>query len=157
MATVHQQSDNSLPDNMSILRRTLHYIAWLILAMILSACVQIPVQETLSAQPSATQFPTSTSTPIPQPSVTPTIQPTALPMDEPLFRDSQGWYSLKIPQGWKPTGRPGAFSGADGFFETGYLPNQMFVPNSLDVCQWLANIETKRTYWVSLDFRPDFM
>jgi hypothetical protein len=140
---------------MKILRRNLHHIAWFILALILSACAQMPVQDTRPAQPSAVPFPTSTSTPISQPTLTPTTQPTALPMNEPLFQDPMGWYSFKIPRRWKPTGSPGAFSGSDGFVETGYLPERMFMPNSLDVCQWLANIETKQTYWISLDLRPD--
>jgi hypothetical protein len=141
---------------MNILQRTLHHMAWFILALILSSCVPTPAQITLPTQPSATLFPTSTSTPIPQLTLTPTPLPTPLATDVPLFIDSQGWYSLKIPRGWKPTGSPGAFKGEGGFLETGYLSDRMFMQRSLNVCEWLANIETKQTYWVSITERPNW-
>jgi hypothetical protein len=141
---------------MNILRRTLHRMAWFILAMNLSACSQMPAQATLSEQASATPFPTSTTTQIPKPTFTPSPQPTHLPTDEPLFYDPQGWYSLKIPRGWKTTGSPGAFKGDDGYVETGYLPEQRFMPTSMDICQWQANIETKQIYWMTITERPNW-
>ncbi len=119
---------------------------WFMLALLLSSCMPMPAQVILQVQHSTMQFPTTTFTATPQPTVTPTVQPTTLPMDEPLFYDPLGWYSLKIPRGWKSTGNPGSFKGDDGFMETGYLSEQRFMPTSMDICQWQANIVTKQIY-----------
>jgi len=137
---------------MSKMKRNIQIAGWFILAMMLSSCVQMATTETRTAQP-------STPTPLtPTPraysiTVTPTFLapfvPIATKPNEQVYIDPEGWYSVNIPAEWKSTDSPNSFSGESGFFETGYLPEMMFMQHPLDVCQWLANIDSKSTYSVS--------
>jgi hypothetical protein len=63
------------------------------------------------------------------------------------YVDPNGWFSVDIPVGWKSKSM-NVFSGKDGFFETGYMPEMTFMQSSVNVCQWLANIESKSVYSV---------
>jgi hypothetical protein len=79
------------------------------------------------------------------------IPPTA-GSDEQVYIDQEGWFSVKLPKDWQAGNVPGSFSGEDGFFEIGYLPELMYVGHRLDACQWYANILTKDIYsmsWIS--------
>ncbi|PKN95160.1 MAG: hypothetical protein CVU44_00300 [Chloroflexi bacterium HGW-Chloroflexi-6] len=69
--------------------------------------------------------------------------------DERVYLDPQGWYSFNFPVAWQQEDATASYRGDDGFFETGYLPEMMFMGNNLNVCQWLANISTKGLYSVS--------
>ncbi len=81
----------------------------------------------------------------------PTAQLTPTPEhSEHIYTDPEGWYMLDIPAGWQPTNKPNTFEGKDGFFQTGYLPEMMFMRQAMNVCHWLANIDTKNEYAVSL-------
>jgi len=94
-----------------------------------------------------------TSTPFPKLTAThelsPSNNPQATKTDEHIYIDPEGWYAVNIPGDWRPGQTPNSFSSDDGFFETGYLLEMMYVEHRLDVCQWLANIDTKNTYSVS--------
>jgi len=87
----------------------------------------------------------TTTTPIPAPALSPVpTQP-----DEQVYIDPNGWYSVAFPAKWKKS-ESSSYVGSDGFFETGYLPDLGFVPDKLTVCEWLANIQTKNLYTISL-------
>ena len=60
-----------------------------------------------------------------------------------IYTDPEGRYTITFPADWKPTDKPNSFSGKDGFFETGYLPDMGYVTSNLTVLTWLANIEYK--------------
>ncbi|MGB2954589.1 MAG: hypothetical protein WBB64_01340 [Anaerolineales bacterium] len=79
-----------------------------------------------------------------------TFVPAATKANERVYIYPDGWYSVSIPVDWQAEDCPNSFGGEDGFFQTGFLPEMMFMRSPLDVCQWLANIETKDTYYVSL-------
>jgi hypothetical protein len=73
---------------------------------------------------------------------TPTGQ--TLPAPSPaeiVYRDPQGWYTISPPAGWSRSDEAGRFEGEDGFVETGYLPEMGYLGSTVDVCQWLANID----------------
>jgi hypothetical protein len=76
------------------------------------------------------------------------IPPTAGP-DEQLYIDPEGWFSVNIPAGWQTGENRGSFAGEDGFFDTGYLPEMMFMDHHLEVCQWLANVDNEEVYAIS--------
>jgi len=76
-------------------------------------------------------------------------------INEQVYIDPAGWYSVSVPGEWQEIEQQNAFFGADGFFETGYLPEMMFIQHVGDVCQWIANISTPNTYSVSLAGLPN--
>lgn len=131
-------------------------ISWFILIMVLSSCAQIPSSE--SVTPTA-KFPVelpftptltvSIPTAYPILTNTSTAVPVATVPSKRLYTDPGNWYSLSIPIEWKATNNPNAFSGNNGFFETGYLPEMAFMPHEMNVCQWLANIDSQATYSIS--------
>gem|GEM_PF-1332467 len=93
----------------------------------------------------------------PRPSSTPSIEtqlalitptdisnPTAVPtpaLDQQVYTDPNGWYSVFFPSDMEPTDKPNVFSHMGDFFETGYLPELGYMSNVINVCAWLANIE----------------
>ncbi len=128
---------------------------WLLLLVLFSACNRedgaILSPTALSPSVATVAF---TETPVLQTAVSPspfpasTITPTTTPSAH-IYTDPEGWYLLDIPAGWQPTDEPNSFAGNDGFFQTGYLPEMMFMSNVMNVCQWLANIDTQNSYEVS--------
>ena len=60
-----------------------------------------------------------------------------------IYTDPERRYAITFPADWKPTDKPNSFSGEDGFFETGYMPEMGYVTSDLTVLTWLANIESK--------------
>jgi hypothetical protein len=120
-------------------------VGWFFLLIVLCSCNQ-------AALPSATPLPTPRITPSlsgaavgATPTLVPSFAPTAPRPTESLYSDPQGWYSIRIPSEWQNT----AGSAKDGSFETGYLPEMMFMRSEMDVCQWLANITIPNTYSIS--------
>lgn len=79
---------------------------------------------------------------------------TATQINKQVYVDPAGWYSVSVPGEWQDMDQQNAFFGSDGFFETGYLPEMMVIQNVVDVCQWIANIDTQNTYSVSLADLP---
>ena len=63
-------------------------------------------------------------------------------IEEQLYIDPEGWFSVKIPAEWKGMKDVNGFTGESGFFETGNLPEMGYMPGALNVCVWLANINT---------------
>jgi hypothetical protein len=132
----------------------------LVLLILLEATLLVGCASSIStpeSQPTKTLFPTETPQSTPSivwfpPTATPTVLPTfglnATQPDEQIYMDPEGWYSVSIPAEWQETDYATSFIGDDGFFETGYLPELMFMSQPLGVCQWLANIETKDQYSV---------
>jgi hypothetical protein len=94
-----------------------------------------------------------TLTPVPlTPTYATAIVPSTVQPDNQLYLDPAGWYSLEFPADWQLTEK-NAFAGTNGFFESGYLPNMGYMRNALQVCQWLANVDTKGIYsvaWVDM-------
>jgi len=150
-------------------KRNIQITIWLFLLVLLSSCGQTTTPTILTGLTS-----TPTGSPIPESALTPTISPlqqtttpTAYPIltntltpvpsfipvatkfNEQVYLDPEGWYSVNIPVDWQAEDSPNSLGGEDGFFQTGFLPGMMFMRSPLDVCQWLANIETKDTYYVS--------
>ncbi len=78
------------------------------------------------------------------------VDTTILPSNGNTYLDPAGWYTIALPSEWKIADGSDSYIGTDGFFETGYLSEMMFMPHVLGVCQWLANIETTNTYAISL-------
>lgn len=132
--------------------KPLQRVACFFLLVALSSChptISLPTQQMISSQngaiPTTLAIPLKTVTPTPVPSLVPVIPQST----ENLYIDPQGWYSIRIPSEWQSTARPTAYIGKDGSFETGYLPEMMFMRGEMDVCQWLANITTRNTYSIS--------
>jgi hypothetical protein len=137
---------------------------WLILATLLSSCLQAPIAETSVVIKPSTTFaleniqtpqptiaPSLTCTSIPTLSINPTITvaPTNIPSlfsqralknDEQIYIDPEGWFSVYIPADWESGETPGAFYGEDGFVEIGYLPELGFISRRRHALIWLANI-----------------
>ena len=136
------------------------FIMTLILASCISPSPSLPassslIPDTIETESSLQiQTTTPTSYIMPTGTLTPEsmfVPPTAGP-DEQVYIDPRGWFSVKIPADWQAGDTPGSFRGEGGFFETGYLPEVMYVGHRLDACQWLANIDQKNTYsmsWIS--------
>lgn len=134
----------------------------LILMLLFASCTQFSPTESMVVN-NSTIIVTSTktqssqlTTPIP-PINTPTpysvststgtsISPVATKPDEQVYIDPDGWYSVFIPADWKNNEIEGSFSGENGFFETGYLPEMMYMQHPANICHWLANIDSKSTY-----------
>lgn len=123
-------------------KRHIRMLLWPIL--LLSGCGQA-----MTATPLSEQQPVPSASSAPIGSLTPagSLAPAATQADQQVYVDPQGWYTISIPAAWEANGS--SFVGDDGFFETSYLPEKMYMPRVLDVCQWLANVETKATYFVS--------
>lgn len=128
----------------------------LFLLVLLVSC--IPAKTEVKTHPSlipSLSSPSVTSTP--NPSRTSTLSPTTtlekLIIKTPtqpeyqVFIDPEGWFSFSYPTRWIKKS-DWSYLGTDGFFEIGYLPEYSFYPNALTVCEWLANINTKRLYTV---------
>ncbi len=137
-----------------------HSIGLLLLALLLSSCkredamptvsptVQMYTATTLSV-PVVVETAVFTTTPLPL-TPAPTAQLTLTPeRNEHIYTDPEGWYTFDIPAGWQPADEPNTFEGEDGFFQTGYLPEMMFMRQAMNVCHWLANVDTKNEYAVS--------
>ncbi len=60
-----------------------------------------------------------------------------------VYIDPEGWYLIYFPDDMKPKDKPNLFSGKNGFFETGYLPELGYMSRAINVCAWLANVESK--------------
>jgi hypothetical protein len=119
--------------------------------LLLSGCTQAMTATPLSEQP-----PVPSVSSAPMGSLTPagSLAPAATQANQQVYVDPQGWYTIRIPAAWEASGS--SFVGVDGFFETGYFPEKMYMPRVLDVCQWLANIEEKDTFSVSwMGTRPN--
>lgn len=134
-----------------IMRRIIQTGGWFILAAILSSCA-------LATNIAPTQSATMATIPQIPSNSTLTITPSYFPPiannpHQQVYIDPDGWFSINIPAEWKPKG-VNLFSGEDGFFETRYLPEMMFMQHATDVCQWLANIVTKSMYFISLNDKP---
>jgi len=95
--------------------------------------------------------PTFTASPYPPGTLTPQSPPvlSTSHANEQLYIYPEGWYSVRIPADWQAMDHPNKFSGIDGFFETEYLPEMMFIDQDVDICQWIANISTRNTYSMS--------
>ena len=152
------------------MRQNIQVLSWFLLGLVMSSCgrreaASAESTKLLSFTPAITQstmiatYPNpQTSTPVAYPdsnlavTFTPTTQPApvATQINEQVYVDPEGWYAVNFPREWQDTGLPNAFVGEDGFFETGYLSEMMFVQHKMDVCQWIANIDTKNTYSVQL-------
>jgi len=135
--------------------------------LLMSICIMITIslcscdlQKTRSFSTTSSTSPTRSTTPgsekitaspVPTGSLTPlpSFIPSTPASDEQVYLDPEGWYSVNIPADWQNRGNPNIFSGENGFFETGYLPEMMFIDYYLVICQWMANISTKNTYSVS--------
>ena len=129
----------------------------LLLLMVLVSCTLTEYEIAPFPTPSLLPVAPSLTAPPVHPIVTPALLVTAtlatppFPVptqpDEQVYIDPEGWYSVAIPAQWKKS--ESSYVGSDGFFETGYLPEYAFVPHSLTVCEWLANVQTKNLYTVS--------
>lgn len=121
------------------------------LAMFLVSCAPVvtPTPTGTPVQPTATLVPLTPTSLVPKP--TPIDAPIAPNADQQIYHDPDGWFSLNLPAAWK-TQSANAFSGENGFFEARYLPEMMFMQQPVNVCQWLANIDSKATYSVALNF-----
>ena len=136
--------------------RNIQKVIWLILTILLSSCAQ-----TTNLQLTSSTTPASPPQIIPVPSLitaaTPTYSiviptatyfaPLATESHQQTYIDPAGWFSASLPIAWKSSST-NVFSGEDGFFEVGYLPEMMYMQSSLSVCQWLANISTNSVYYV---------
>jgi hypothetical protein len=142
---------------------------WLFLLVLLSSCGQTTTPTILTrliSTPTGSPVPAAaltyivsalqqTTTPTVYPILTGTFTPVttfvpaATKSNERVYINPDGWYSVSIPVDWQAENTPNSFGGEDGFFQTGFLPEMMFMRSPLDVCQWLANIDTKDTYYVS--------
>ena len=128
--------------------------------MILNSCAQTttptvasPVTATIPTVTLTTSTPysavTQTIVPIPTNTSTPiSFEPIKTLTDEQVYIDPSGWYSVNIPSDWQEISL-GLFTGENGFFETGYLPEMMFMQRPTNICHWLANIDSKSTYYIS--------
>lgn len=122
----------------------LQIVSYIFLGIILSACVQ---RETIE-----TQAPTFPASPIVTVTPTPSVASTTFPTSESIvpvageqvYIDPAGQYAIKYPVEWKQTDKPNVFSGNEGYFETGYLPEMGFVSRGLNVCIWLANTNVEQ-------------
>mgnify|MGYP001198384307 CR=1 FL=1 len=139
----------------SDMRQTKILIALFSLTMLIS-CISARSEITpnplwlTSSVPLATASSTYlTPTPVHLRTATLTALPFLVPTqpDEQVYIDPEGWYSVAFPAQWIKSGF--SYVGSDGFFETDYLPEYAFVPDSMTVCEWLANIQTKNLYTVS--------
>lgn len=92
---------------------------------------------------------------------TPTIFPTSIPSvaftsSPQTYTDPDGWLSISIPLGWKSV-NGNSYVGEDGFLEIGYLPEDMaYLQNSMNICQWIANIETKSIYFIQIAWLENY-
>jgi hypothetical protein len=124
---------------------------------LLSSCGYLPKESLSTGSPlSPATAPVSQShgtTPSPIPTGSPATQPAFTSngpnANDQVYLDPQGWYTVKIPAEWQREGNSGHYSGKDGFFETGYLPDMMFIDQNVVICQWMANISTRNTYSIS--------
>ena len=143
---------------MSSMKRTLKMAEWLFLVALASSCAQAATPGSGTVPP-ATPAPLAMSTSAASPqggtpvSTVASVPPAAKPGDQ-VYVDPAGWYAVNFPAEWKTTSNPNSFAGENGFFETGYLPDMMFMRNALDVCQWLANIDPNSAYSISLGSQP---
>lgn len=155
---------------MIIIKRNFQIAVWLLLSVLLISCGQgttltisttpVPIPLFTESHPPLASHPAPSSIPheptpsaYPVPTVTlmpsPSHHPAVAKSDEQVYIDPEGWYAVNIPAEWQAEDSPNFFVGEDGFFQTGYLPEMMHMRSALDVCQWLANIDTKDTYSVS--------
>lgn len=149
------------------MRRRIQILGWILLVLLLSSCGQQNNASTETTMPSslpdATQSKTAaaypepqTSTPVayPDPGLVVTLTPIAqhaaiaTQTNQQVYVDPGGWYSISFPIEWQDGGQSNSFVGKDGFLETGYLSEMEFMQRPTNVCQWLANIETKSTYFI---------
>lgn len=147
------------------MKRRIQFIGWVLVTLVMTSCAPqnealLKSTETRSSIPEATQttilaYPApQTYTPVAYPDPgngvikTPTIQSiiTATLNSEQVYVDPAGWFSVRFPGEWQDTGQRNKFVGEDGFFETGYLAEMKFMQQPVDICHWIANIETKATY-----------
>ncbi|MBI5965160.1 MAG: hypothetical protein HY863_16905 [Chloroflexi bacterium] len=108
--------------------------------------VRTEIAETQALLPTTTPLPSflglyGSPTTIPDPHAFIPL-PTPNP-DQQVYTDPEGWYSVYFPADMKPTEKPNLFSRSDGFFETGYLPEMGYMSRAINVCAWLANVESK--------------
>ena len=115
------------------------------LAMIGVSCIPPASNPSVNTTQSAYPIPTS------QYATPSSFDSTIVTNQKQIFTDPNGWFSINIPSEWKPKTK-NSFSGGNGFFEIGYLPDKMFMQSALDVCQWLANIDSQSTHAVSWFF-----
>ncbi|NOQ40676.1 MAG: hypothetical protein GQ562_10195 [Anaerolineales bacterium] len=150
-------------------KRNIKVTICLFLLVLLSSCGQSTTPTVLTgliSTPTGSPFPAAalaatitplqqTTTPTAYPILTgtftpaPSYLPLATKSDEQVYIDPEGLYAVNIPVEWQAEDSPNSFVGVDGFFQTGYLPEMVYMRSALDVCQWLANIDTKDTYSVS--------
>lgn len=133
------------------MRQIIQVVGCMFLMMLLNSCTQAAATTTIPSITTAisTASPV-TATPLPIPTNTPTpisFEPIATQADEQVYINPEGWYSVNIPSDWQEKS-PGLFAGENGFFETGYLPEMMFMQHPTNICHWLANIDSKSTYFV---------
>ncbi|MEW6242349.1 MAG: hypothetical protein AB1564_16220, partial [Chloroflexota bacterium] len=96
--------------------------------------------ETQAAQSAPTASPTYNLTPTAIPGPYTVFPPNP---DQQVYIDPDGWYAVNIPADMQPTDTPNYFLREGGFFETGYLPEMGYMSSALNVCTWLANIESE--------------
>lgn len=145
---------------MSIPKRNIRTIYLLFFGVFLIACAWVRgnVTPTATLAPNTT---TSTNPPaytktLPAPTripnlfeLTPTrLVPVPTQWGQQTYLDPSGWFSVNLPLAWKAIS-PQAFSGEDGFFETGYMPEMMYRHYPMSVCHWLANVQTKSIYYIT--------
>ncbi len=122
------------------------------LAVTLAACAPVaaPAQNETPV-PVATFTPPSPTTTLLAPDPTAINAPVAPNFNQQVYLDPDGWFSVNLPITWKPES-VNIYSGENGFFEASYLPKMMFMQQPVNVCQWLANVDSKSTYFVTLNF-----
>lgn len=130
---------------------------WLIMTLIILGQLIIACQKTNFTQSTSEPIEKSDSLPNTEPEITiPPYPPSdsvktetidlfsTLVVDQ-IFIDPAGWFSVRIPAEWQSTtsenGGKIRYSGETGFFETGILPEMSYMPDVLNVCVWLANID----------------
>jgi len=90
--------------------------------------------EALVIPPPETTIPVS-----PTPALkTPTVSAEHAPQTQ-TFNDPAGQFTLDIPYDWKLDEATGSYRGANGFFQTAYLPEMGYMQHAGQVCMRLAN------------------
>lgn len=123
------------------LRMVIRTANFFICAMILSSCAQHLTEGTQTAQsltpliPPSNPISTDSSINLSTPDII-----SHMP-NEQIYVDPMGQYAIKFSDEWKPTDKPNSYSGNDGFFETGYLPEFGYASRGINVCVWLANMD----------------
>ena len=89
------------------------------------------------------QTPVSTYTPTVQTLPTSTISPSATTRPSPtpgkqLYVDPEERYQVELPVDWLPGAQPGLFTGSDGYFQAGDLPEMGFYSHADQVCMRLV-------------------